>query len=247
MTTPHPGVLAIWHDIEPGRRDEVLRWYDHEHHAERIGIPGFVRARRHSARAGGPELFIYYETESVEVLGSPDYLWRVDNPTDWTRNTMRHFRANVRSACRVVHRSAGPDGAYVGTARLRPVPGQAASLRERLVRQLFPQLREGRTLLGTQLWEADPELTTIHSAERNLRQVPDRTVDWVIVVSASTPEAVDASLAGPLSPAALEALGAAPGAITGAYRLDFVLEGDRLPKGSAGSPAQESLPTATKA
>ncbi|WNI18733.1 hypothetical protein [Actinacidiphila sp. ITFR-21] len=236
----HPGVLAIWHDIEQGHRAEVLQWYDHEHHTERVRVPGFVRARRHSALSGEPELFIYYETESPEVLGSPDYLGRVDSPTEWTRRTMRHFRGNVRSACRVTHRSCGPDGAYAGTVRLRPLPGREAELRNHLVQTVFPELHDRRAVLSTQLWESDPGLTMIHSTERDLRTVPDQTADWVVVVSTSDAGSVGVQLDGPLSSPALERAGAAPNALVGQYRLDFALERDHLGGSTAPASAHSS-------
>lgn len=223
--TEQPAVLAIWHDIEEAHSTEILGWYDHEHHAERIGIPGFLRARRHGALRGPESVFIYYETVSLGVLSSPEYLARLDNPTPWTRRSMRHFRNNVRSACRVIHDSPGPDGAVVGTVRLRPREERVAALRNHLLGTVFPELHRERQVLRTRLWIADSTTTTIPSAERGLRPGGDQAADWIVVVSDSRSDVVAEHLDGRLSPSALATAGACSDAVTGLYRLDFTLDG----------------------
>jgi hypothetical protein len=42
-----PGILAIFNNVAPGREAEFEEWFQHEHLAERIAVPGFLLGRRH--------------------------------------------------------------------------------------------------------------------------------------------------------------------------------------------------------
>ena len=44
--------LAMWWDVAPELRAEFEHWHAHEHFQERLGIPGFRRATRWTARKG---------------------------------------------------------------------------------------------------------------------------------------------------------------------------------------------------
>lgn len=48
----HEGLLAIWHDVVAESEAAVTHWYNTEHHAERLGVEGFLPARR-DCLAGG--------------------------------------------------------------------------------------------------------------------------------------------------------------------------------------------------
>ena len=69
-----PGILAIFNNVAPGREAEFEEWFQHEHLAERIAVPGFLVGRRHEAVSGWPRYFNFYVTQSVEVLKSAAYL-----------------------------------------------------------------------------------------------------------------------------------------------------------------------------
>lgn len=220
------GVLAIWHDIEPTHETAVLRWYDREHHIERVSVPGFIRARRFVATSGAPKYFIYYEVSSPAVLESSPYLDRVNDPTAWTRASMPRFRNNVRTVCRVSYRSPGADGAHVATMRIAPRRGCEQQLRDALGGSLFPKALERDLFLKAQLWEADKPATTIASGERALRGARDRLADWVVVLSASSPAVLDSLLASHFHPDRLRESGALPEPAVGVYALQLTLERD---------------------
>ena len=52
MTDISPGILAIFNNVAPGREAEFEEWFQHEHLAERMAVPGFLIGRRHEAIAG---------------------------------------------------------------------------------------------------------------------------------------------------------------------------------------------------
>ena len=50
------GMLITWMDIDPAEEADFNLWYDREHLAERVGIEGFVEARRWIAADEQPGL-----------------------------------------------------------------------------------------------------------------------------------------------------------------------------------------------
>ena len=65
ITDASPGILAIFNNVAPGREAEFEAWFQHEHLAERIAVPGFLIGRRHEAISGQPRYFNFYVTQSV--------------------------------------------------------------------------------------------------------------------------------------------------------------------------------------
>ncbi|HEX3537098.1 MAG TPA: hypothetical protein VHU15_10040 [Stellaceae bacterium] len=68
------GLLMVWADIDPEFEAEYHRWYDEEHIAHLLGVPGFLSAGRYEAVKGGPKYLAMYELETVEVLRSAAFL-----------------------------------------------------------------------------------------------------------------------------------------------------------------------------
>ncbi len=201
--------MLLWYDIVPDQIAEHDEWHTRQHFPERLGIPGFLRAQRWVSRAPGPRYLVIYEVADIEVLTSAAYNERLNQPTDWTMQLMPHFRGMVRGFChlRCSH------GTVLGTSglaiRYTPQPGQAEALRHRLEDTLAPALmqRSGLCSIHSLRTGPMPEMT----AEQRLRG-RDQTVDQVFFVTGYSPEAIDALAAQELAPAALEDLGASPGA-----------------------------------
>src|SRR5436309_2967271 len=60
----HPGILAIFNNVAPGREADFEEWFQHEHLEERLRVPGFLIGRRHEAIVGQPRYFNFYVTQS---------------------------------------------------------------------------------------------------------------------------------------------------------------------------------------
>ena len=88
MADALPGILAIFNNAAPGREAEFEEWFQHEHLAERIAVPGFLLGRRYEAVSGQPRYFNFYLTQSADVLKSAAYLERLDHPTPMTQKIM---------------------------------------------------------------------------------------------------------------------------------------------------------------
>src|SRR5262245_59879341 len=81
------GLLMVWADVPAEKEAEFNRWYNEEHLAERLAIPGFLNGARYEAVKGAPKHLAVYELESVAVLDSPAYKKVADNPTPWTQKS----------------------------------------------------------------------------------------------------------------------------------------------------------------
>jgi len=68
------GLLMVWADIDPEYEAEYHRWYDEEHIARLLAIPGFLSAGRYVALKGGPKNLALYELETAEVLRTSAFL-----------------------------------------------------------------------------------------------------------------------------------------------------------------------------
>ncbi len=155
MTAAQPGILALWLDLAPEAELEVNEWFNREHHAERIGVPGFLAARRYVAERGAPNYFIFYRTRDLGVLTAPAYLERLNHPTPWTRRAMPHFRGTSRSACRELARLGRGEGGMVATLRFGAATGAEARLERWLCDTALPAALGSTGIVSAELWRAD--------------------------------------------------------------------------------------------
>ena len=170
------GMLAIWHDVEAEFAAQIDDWYNRQHHAERVALPGFLRARRYRNLGDGPRYFCRYDVASAAVLASAAYLQVLNNPTDWTLRVMPHYRDMNRIVCRRLGDWGLGDGGIVATLRQADTafaPGDLGALvdRPRVVR--------------AQAWQTDAEATSIKSEEKRLRGGPDATWTGFAIVEGS--------------------------------------------------------------
>jgi hypothetical protein len=92
MTTPQ-GLLQIMTDVAPEFEDEFNQWYEQEHLAERMAIPGFIRARRFKALEGSPKYLALYDLASPDVLNCEAYRHLVgEGRTAWSRRLNLQFK-----------------------------------------------------------------------------------------------------------------------------------------------------------
>lgn len=120
---PTPGILSIFNNVAPGREADFERWFQDEHLAERMAVPGFLLGRRYQAVSADRQFFNYYLTESAAVLASKAYLDRVNNPTPQTTMVMSEiFRDMVRTVCEQAFAAGGTRGDTAIVVRFREPP-----------------------------------------------------------------------------------------------------------------------------
>jgi len=113
------GLLMVWADVPADKEAEFNRWYNEEHLAERLAIPGFLNGARYEAVKGGPKHLAVYELESPAVLDSAPYKKVSDNPTPWTKRSGPQAVAStfIRNVYSMIHpRTVTPPVAESGMA-----------------------------------------------------------------------------------------------------------------------------------
>lgn len=98
------GLLLTMTEPPPAMEEEFNAWYDDEHMAERLAIPGFRSARRWVAEVapGEGKYLATYELDSPGVLSSREYLARFENQTPWSKRCLGKAVAFRRWACEQV-------------------------------------------------------------------------------------------------------------------------------------------------
>jgi len=102
--------LVNWLEPRPADQADFDAWHVQEHIPERMGIPGFLNARRYVASGDGPRYgscLTVYELDAVSAFSSPAYLARLNAPSGWTASMASKIASNRRVVCAVVE-SDGP-------------------------------------------------------------------------------------------------------------------------------------------
>ena len=113
------GLLMVWADVPADKEAEFNRWYNEEHLAERLAIPGFLNGARYESVKGGPKHLAVYELESPAVLESATYKKVSDNPTPWTKRVGPNAVATtfIRNVYTMIHpKTLAPGVAESGMA-----------------------------------------------------------------------------------------------------------------------------------
>src|SRR2546430_3615241 len=99
------GLLMVWADVPADKEAEFNRWYNEEHLAERLAIPGFLDGARYEAVQGGPKHLAVYELESPAVLESAAYKDVQASPTPWTQRAGPQVIATtfIRNVYTMIH------------------------------------------------------------------------------------------------------------------------------------------------
>ena len=207
----------MWWDIAPAHRAEFEDWHTHEHFAERLGIPGFLRGSRWGAVDGGEGFFVMYELQAYDVVASPAYLARLNAPTPWSTKMMPHHRNMVRSQCCVLESCGGALSRHALTVRLSPAAGADGRLRGHLRGLARTLSQHPGTTAGHLLQNQTPKIPV--TAEQKIRGGPDPAADWIFIACGYDRAALEQLARAELSGDALATAGAAAGAIHGLYQL----------------------------
>lgn len=157
------GFLAIWSDLAAEQETDYLHWLTREHTAERLGVEGFLSVR--VFRALDPDLrryFILYRLASPEVLASPAYLARLNEPTPWSRRIMPVLGRFARGGGRTLARAGDGEGGFVAAVRLETsLAGDAKALVAAAV--------AADRIVAAQLLVTDDARSAIDTREKGMR------------------------------------------------------------------------------
>lgn len=205
------GMLAIWHDVTAGSEADVSHWYNTEHHAERLGVEGFLSARRYRLAGGeGRQFLSLYRTRTPAVLSSAAYLARLAAPSPRTKDIMPRYRNVTRSVFRVALVRGRPQGGCVASLAGTSPPGNWD------IEQVFSGLLQRPGVLRCTWLIAEPASSANGTPEAALRGSADASVAWAVLADTNeSQQAVEAlaTVESALRPAAL--------AQCAAYRLVY--------------------------
>jgi hypothetical protein len=157
MANQGRGLLAVWTDIPAAQEDDFNRWYDDEHLAERLAIPGFLTARRYLSLEGTPKYMALYDTVDARVLQSETYLKVLKDATPWTQRVRPHFQNFVRHEYELIL-SLGTTPAqaapYVLLARLESAPEYDAEFNDWYNTDHLPALASVPGVYGARRYRA---------------------------------------------------------------------------------------------
>jgi hypothetical protein len=173
-----PGILSVFNDVAPEGLAHFEMWYNREHLQERVGVPGFRWGRRYELVAGGDRQFCaFYEVDDPGVLNSAAYIGRLNDPTPWTQETMKHFGNMVRTVCDLRFAAGDLIGSYAVMLRADDVMTPSAGA-EGFARDLAGQ--DG--IARVQVWTRAGEQTRADTTEAKSRKGGDRLVAGALVV-----------------------------------------------------------------
>jgi hypothetical protein len=89
-------LLAVWMETTPEKEDDLNRWYEEEHLADRMASPGFLRVRRYVSVSGGPKYVALYDLADG-ALTSDAYMKARGNPTEWTKRVLGGLTTSIRN------------------------------------------------------------------------------------------------------------------------------------------------------
>ena len=89
------GLIAVWLDVPADREEEFNAWYDLEHLAQVVALPGFTSARRYRCDDAPLKYLAWYDTANEKVETGPHFQRLIAEPTPWSRR-MRKFYGDRR-------------------------------------------------------------------------------------------------------------------------------------------------------
>lgn len=149
------GILMSSMQVLAQEEDDFNLWFDTEHLAERVAIPGFLEARRYESLSAPVRYLQIYNAVDFEALDSAPYRAALAHQTPWSLHHIARFIAPTRVVGRLVHSRGQTRGAAVALVRLRPKEGA------RMMPSLEPCLRmlDVPGVVCAHFVEGDPELS----------------------------------------------------------------------------------------
>lgn len=121
MTPPQArAFLALWNGIRgPQRQTEYETWHSFEHVPERVGLPGFVEARRYRSLAQATQYFTCYWLSSREALSTAAYREVFTHPTPWSTRMRGELCDFMRMPCELAGAQGHSSATRLATLQLR--------------------------------------------------------------------------------------------------------------------------------
>lgn len=190
------GLMTMFADIAEDQILAFREWHNCEHMTERCGIPGFNVGRRYCGLGDAPTFLMYYETDNVDVLASPAYHDRLNNPTPWTRASLPLFRNPNRTIFGLLAASgtpAGTEAPYVTTCRFNLDAADREAREAWHVETWMPEIAGHDSVIGVRFYRADDPVSGIMTEERKIYGGGRGSLDYLVMVETWTRACPDLS------------------------------------------------------
>ena len=173
--------LALWNSISSAAlQPEYETWHTFEHVPERVGLPGFVEARRYWSMAHAqnpPDYFTCYWLDTLQALNSPGYSELFARPTQWSARMRLELRDFFRLPCTLGGAYGQSMASQLATLHVR---GDAATFAEQASREL--ERRVGNGDLVCAQWGSAAQTEAIPIANRASAALMSSTGDDFVVM-----------------------------------------------------------------
>ncbi len=153
-------------------------------------MPGFRTGARYEALRAEPRFMSAYETDTPEVLSSPEYKARLNAPTPWTQRVMPAFRDTVRVAGSILVDAGVGGGGVLRTVRLECEPERRDRIRGALTLSLAEQVLKEKGVARVRVVEAPPVIATAQTSETAIRGL-DRSAAFTLLVDGQDAPALE--------------------------------------------------------
>jgi hypothetical protein len=171
----HQGFLAIWSDVESADETDYLHWLTREHAQERLSIPGFLAMRVFRTEAEGRGRFlIFYRLRDASVVGSAEYVARLNAPTPWSQRVMPKLKNFMRGGGSILQESGSGEGAYIAPVLFErgKLAGYSAAAAE---------IVKADRMAATRIFEVDAAASEIKTNEKAIR-TGDRSFEAMLLL-----------------------------------------------------------------
>ena len=181
------GMLISFTETNIENEEELKSWFVNEHIDERaINTDGFFRARLYECIDEGPKFFATYETNNFDTLASEDYMKKVSNQTDWSKEIIPKLTMLERLTGKITIDNLRGYGGKAITFRLLPFSNSTS--RDKL-RKIFTSELSKLTSLdyvnGACLIENDSKISTSTGEKaQKIGGKPNLDIkdEWMIII-----------------------------------------------------------------
>lgn len=190
--SPPQAFLALWNSISGAEVEaEYEAWHSLEHVPERVGLPGFVEARRYRAwqpaEDRAPRYFTCYRVDDLGAFDTPDYTGIFQQPTPWTAHMRGELRDFFRLTCRLSGSHGQTTAAHLAALHFR---GEPAAFAARIDTDLAGRVARGELVCAQWGTAAQTAAIPIANSAPAAMASPPSGSDFVVMLQSQHAEAL---------------------------------------------------------
>jgi hypothetical protein len=196
MINEETGLLAIWSTIAAESETDYLHWLTREHIFERVDVPGFRSGRVFKRRNSRPsEYMMLYELDNADVMASPGYLERLNNPSPWTQRIMPTLEQFRRGGGTIIAQGGNPagHGGHIGIARFEDALPDRLAGKKGL--EMVNALAKVDGVVNAHVMSVKNDATAIATQEKSMRRSSEGAFAGLLLVESLDMGSLDRAIA----------------------------------------------------